>query len=273
MAYHNDVRNFLHFIFCHTGAPADLSNLNTLSLRDCRAWLASRYNDFDKRSNARAVAAVKNFWRHLLKHKHIGSEVFFLLTAPNVKKTLPRSLTSEQTHILMENIDLIPDEPWVGLRNKALIILLYGTGLRISEALSLKQSQVTADVLIIKGKGSKERQVPLMKEVSTHLDAYLRECPYHGSQLPLFLGVRGKCLQASAAALILRTFRRMYNLPETLTPHALRHTCASHLMNASGDLRGIQALLGHESLSSTQVYTDLDTVKLLEIYKKTHPRK
>jgi integrase/recombinase XerC len=228
--------------------------------------------DFEAKSNARAVASVKNFWRYLLKHKYIESDVFFLLSAPKIKKTLPRPLTHTQTDTLLEHINGIPTTAWIGLRDRALVMLLYGTGLRISEALSIKRTQMASDTLIICGKGNKERQIPLLEEVKACITAYLAECPYHGKELPLFLGARGKVLQASAAALMLRTFRRMYNLPETLTPHALRHTCASHLMNASNDLRGIQTLLGHASLSSTQVYTALDTQTLLETYKKAHPR-
>lgn len=272
IAYQGDVRHFLTFLKNHFETNIDINTLESLTLRDCRAWLASRHIDFDARSNARAVASVKNFWRYLLKHHYIKSDVFFLLSAPKIQKTLPRPLTSTQTDTLLDNINSIPTTAWVGLRDRALVMLLYGTGLRISEALSIKRSQIASDTLIIRGKGNKDRQIPLLEEVKSCLVAYLAACPYQGNNLPLFLGIRGKVLQASTAALMLRTFRRMYNLPETLTPHALRHTCASHLMNASNDLRGIQALLGHESLSSTQIYTTLDTQKLLETYKKAHPR-
>jgi integrase/recombinase XerC len=122
------------------------------------------------------------------------------------------------------------------------------------------------------GKGKKERLVPLLEEVRLKLLEYLSNCPYRGAHLPLFLGLRGKCLQATAAAKILRDFRRLYNLPETLTPHALRHTCASHLMASSKDLRGIQSLLGHASLNSTQIYTDLDMESLVATYQTAHPR-
>ncbi len=273
IAYAYDVQHFLTFLFQHSSELVSLQTLENLNLRDCRAWLASRYKDFDARSNARAIASVRNFWRYLLKHHHIESDVFFLLKTPKIKKSLPRPLDHDHTQILVTEIENISTHTWVGLRDKALFMLLYGTGLRISEALSLTQSSIQSDILIVKGKGNKERHVPLLPEVRVCLENYLAICPYRGHTPPLFLGVRGKRLHAPAAALVLRTFRRLYNLPETLTPHALRHTCASHLMNASGDLRGIQTLLGHQSLSSTQIYTDLDTQKLLEVYQKSHPRK
>ncbi|MBX9977706.1 MAG: tyrosine recombinase XerC [Alphaproteobacteria bacterium] len=273
IAYQRDVRHFLTFMKVHRESNIDMHTLESLTLRDCRAWLASRHRDFEAKSNARAVASVKNFWRHLIKHHYIKNDVFSLLTAPKIKKTLPRPLTHSQTNTLLDHINSVPTIAWVGLRDRALVMLLYGTGLRISEALSLTRTQLASDVFIIRGKGNKERQIPLLKEVRFSVMKYIEACPYHGHDLPLFLGIRGKVLHTSAAALVLRTFRRMYNLPETLTPHALRHTCASHLMNASSDLRGIQTLLGHASLSSTQVYTALDTQKLLETYKKAHPRR
>ncbi len=270
-AYQNDISHFLTFMSKHLGASVGIEVLEGLSLQDCRAWLASRYEDYNARSNARALASVKNFWRYLLKQEKLTNAVIFSIKAPKVKKTLPRPLTHEQAEFLAETIDTMANQAWVGLRDKALVVLLYSTGMRISEALSLNQGDIL-DVLTIRGKGNKERQIPLLNEACVVIDEYLNVCPFKGKVVPLFLGVRGKRLQSSEANRVLRTFRRLYNLPETLTPHALRHTCASHLMNASGDLRGIQTLLGHASLSSTQVYTDLDTAKLLEVYQKAHPR-
>jgi len=272
LAYHNDVSHFFSFLTKHLGKEIDLNELETIKIQDCRAWLASRYADFHARSNARALASVKSFWRYLLKQEKLTSDVIFVIKAPKVKKTLPRPLTQEQAEFLTESIDTLANEPWVGLRDKALVVLLYSTGMRISEALSLLQGDLEGDILVVKGKGNKERQIPFLKEAQVVLGEYMSACPYQGKDVPLFLGLRGKVLQSSAANAVIRSFRRLYNLPETLTPHALRHTCASHLMSASGDLRGIQTLLGHASLSSTQVYTDLDTAKLLDVYQKAHPR-
>lgn len=270
-AYQNDALHFAGFLQNHKGEAVQLSHLDALELKDFRAWLASRC-DYDNRSNARALASIKSLWRYLLKQNLIKSEKIDLIKSPRIKKTLPRPLSQEQAEFLTKNIEFSHEKPWVGLRNKALITLLYATGLRISEALNLLQEDADKDVLLIKGKGSKERQVPLLDEAKQALHDYLHHCPYLGLKVPLFLGIRGGCMNPSDAATVLRNFRRSYNLPETLTPHALRHTCASHLMSASKDIRGIQTLLGHASLSSTQIYTDLDTERLLETYANAHPR-
>ena len=272
--YTQDLHHFLTFLHHHLGEVITSQHLEILTLRDCRAWLAARHKDFDARSNARALASLRHVWRYLLAMNVITNDVFFLLKSPKIKKTLPRPLNQDQTDFLLQSIDTQASCMWVGLRDKALFMLLYATGLRISEALSLTQGDIsnTSTSLRILGKGKKERLVPLLEEARQGILEYLQACPYTGRHLPLFLGIRGKCLQPALAAKILRDFRRLYNLPETLTPHALRHTCASHLMVSSKDLRGIQSLLGHASLNSTQVYTDLDMESLVNTYNNAHPR-
>ena len=273
-SYEQDLMHFLHFLHHHIGEVIVCRHLEHITLRDCRAWLASRHDHFDPRSNARAVASVRHFWRYLLKMKRVSNDSIFLLKSPKIKKTLPRPLNTEQTDFLMHAIDTLASHPWIGLRDQAFFMLLYATGLRISEALSLNQGDIskTTTTLRILGKGNKERIVPLLNEALAKILDYLDMCPYKGGSLPLFLGMRGKRLNISVAEKVLRDFRRLYNLPETLTPHALRHTCASHLMASSKDLRGIQSLLGHASLNSTQVYTNLDMESLVKTYQASHPR-
>lgn len=272
--YQQDLMHFLQFLHHHIGEVIAYHHLENLNLRDCRAWLASRHEHFDARSNARAVASVRHFWRYLLKVNLVRNDIFFLLKSPKIKKTLPRPLNIEQTDFLLHTIDTLATCPWIGLRDQAFFVLLYATGLRISEALQLNQSDISTTTMTLRilGKGKKERIVPLLKEAREKILDYLNICPYKGCDIPLFLGIRGKRLNMSVAEKILRDFRRLYNLPETLTPHALRHTCASHLMASSKDLRGIQSLLGHASLNSTQVYTDLDMESLLKTYQASHPR-
>ena len=271
-AYHHDVMNFLNFLHTHYNDTVSLDHLNTLTLQDARSWMAHRHAPLSARSNARAVAAVRHFWRFLQQHDFIQNDAFLLLKSPKRPISLPRPLSIDQTHELLDHIKNVSDIPWVSARDYALVMLLYGTGMRISEALSLTQKDRTQPTLTIMGKGRRTRHIPLMMTVQRALCDYIDQCPFQGESAPLFYSVRGKPLSRFSAAKILRDYRASYDAPASLTPHALRHTCATHLMNNSKDLRGIQTLLGHASLSSTQIYTDLDMDTLLESYHAAHPR-
>lgn len=271
-AYQGDVLHFLTFLSHHFQTRVDLSQFEELTLRDARAWMSSRHDHFHSRSNARAVAAVRNFWHFLQQHAGLNNDSFLLLKTPKKAKSLPRPLTHTQVDTMLSTITDVSEIPWVSARDFALVMLLYGTGMRISEAMSLTQHDAYQKNLRIMGKGRKMRYIPLLETVRDALHQYLSLCPYRGDHLPLFHSLRGKALTSSYAAKILRDYRRMVNAPEYLTPHALRHTCATHLMESSHDLRGIQALLGHASLSSTQIYTDFDLQEVLKTYQAAHPR-
>jgi integrase/recombinase XerC len=188
---------------------------------------------------------------------------------------LPRPLSIDQAKSLVKDIDLSAEDFWIGARNRALFTLLYSAGLRLGEALNLtrKQAPLESDRLLIQGKGKRERLVPILPMVSQTLQEYIRLCPFVlAPDGPLFVGEKGGKLNPGMAQKSMRDYRRAIGLPETATPHALRHSCATHLMSASGDLRGIQELLGHASLSTTQIYTDVDTVRLMKVYNSAHPR-
>ncbi len=270
--YSENVREWLAFLKVHLGEDPNLEHFEHIELKDFRAWLTHRRN-YDNASNALALASVRSFWKFLQKQELLKNEAAHLIKTPKIKKRLPRPLSETQSTFLTENIESSHEEVWMGLRNKALITLLYATGMRIAEALSLRQRDAQKDILHVIGKGNKERQIPLLEEAKESLFAYINACPYQKNfEDPLFFSVRGRPMSSTEANGVLRSFRRQHDLPESLTPHALRHTCATHLMNSSKDMRGIQTLLGHASLSSTQIYTDLDTEKLLEAYAQTHPR-
>lgn len=275
-AYEADIRQFLTFQTTHQGKILTIDDLTSLTVRDFRAWLAHRAGaKYEHRSTARALSVVRSFFRFLTKQGHPPNPALASIRSPRVKIGLPRPLTMEQTKTLVDDIDLISEEAWIGCRNKALFTLLYACGLRLGEALSLTRTQapLDTDTLLVQGKGKRERIVPVLPIVGQALQDYIRLCPYVlPPDGPLFVGAKGKKLDPAIAQKAMRNYRRAVGLPESATPHALRHSCATHLMHTSGDLRGIQELLGHASLSTTQVYTDVDTARLLKVYENAHPR-
>ena len=230
---------------------------------------------YGHRSTARALSAVRSFFRFLTKHGYFGNTALAHIRSPRVKVGLPRPLTVEQAKSLVDDIDISGEDFWIGCRNRALFTLLYSSGLRLGEALRLtrRQAPLASDTLLVEGKGKRERMVPILPIVGETLQEYIRLCPFVlDPDGPLFVGAKGGKLNPGIAQKSMRDYRRAIGLPETATPHALRHSCATHLMAASGDLRGIQELLGHASLSTTQVYTDVDTARLMKTYRNTHPR-
>lgn len=275
-AYLRDVSTFLAFLFRHQGSTVTLAMLNTIEERDVRAWLAWRRSQgLAQSSNARALSAVKTFFRYLNSDGGLTNLCVLQVSGPKSAKGLPKSPNEEQADSTLEALgDAADRAEWIGARDHAIASLMYGCGLRIGEALGITVQQVTPDttVLSILGKGGKTRNVPLLKVVRDAVLAYKNICPLLGDgKAPLFIGARGKPLQPAVFQRTLRTLRRQMGLPESLTPHALRHAFATHLLSRGAELRDIQELLGHSSLSTTQRYTHVDTTRLIAAYNKAHP--
>ena len=279
-AYQHDITDFLAFLHRHLAqGEIGLPQLKSLDLLDLRSWLASRQQEtYTATSTARAISTVRNFFRYLHREQGIENAAVFNLRAPKLKKPLPKALQEADSLNAIGHIKQLHPEPWIAMRDWALLNLLYGSGLRISEALGLTLRDITSaqESLRILGKGNNERIVPLLPEVKAAVGEYIAICPYlqpgadGGS--PLFLGARGGVLQPAIFQKQIRLLRAYLGLPESVTPHAFRHSFATHLLAGGGDLRSIQELLGHESLSTTQRYTQVDTARLLSAYKNAHPK-
>lgn len=274
-SYHFDLRNLFQFLNQHRGRQINLAMLSTLSLTDFRSWLAQNAaEDRVASSRARAVAGVRNFFRWLDRSGQLHNNAIELLKLPKTARRLPRPVTEIQAQDIVTLSKNVPDENWVGLRDEALLTLLYGAGLRISEALDLKKSDFhQTDRLVVTGKGNKQRNVPLLPIVREAVEKYLAVCPFAMKpENAIFIGVRGEKLNPAVAQRHLRQLRRQLNLPDSVTPHALRHSFATHLLASGADLRSLQELLGHSSLSTTQLYTQVDAQQLQKAYKAAHPR-
>jgi integrase/recombinase XerC len=226
------------------------------------------------RSLARALSAVKTFYRWLSEREGFEPTAVLSTRAPKYTKKLPRPLTEDAARAVLDRVELQPREAWVAARDTAVITLLYGCGLRISEALNLKGQDIPLpESLRILGKGGKERLVPVIPQAKDTVDRYLSVCPYPiEPEAPIFRGVRGGPLAPRMIQKTMEQARLQLGLPATATPHAMRHSFATHLLSAGGDLRAIQELLGHASLSTTQAYTAVDTARLMEVYERTHPK-
>ncbi len=275
-AYDRDLRVFFDFMTAHNGNPPAMADLAGASLADFRSWLSRRAAEgAANATRARQLSSLRSFLDWLDKQGHLHNAAIGAVRTPKQPKRLPRALPVAQAKELSDNREgLLHQDAWIALRDRALFILLYGSGLRIDEALSLDYAGRPRDgELRVMGKGSKERVVPVLPVVQQALDAYIAGAPVtFAGDTPLFIGSRGGRLHQGVAQRQLRHLRRMLNLPESLTPHALRHSCATHLIANGADLRLIQELLGHASLHTTQRYTDFDNKQLLEIYMRAHPR-
>jgi integrase/recombinase XerC len=249
--------------------------LSNISITDMRAWTAyERRRGINARSLARALSAVKSFFRWLSETEGLEITSVLATRAPKFKTGLPHPVARLDAKAVIETAEFQSNEGWVGARDTAVLSLLYGCGLRISEALDLTYGQTPLpEVLKIRGKGNKERIVPVISAARNAVAEYLRLCPHaHDPNTPLFLGVRGKKLNPRQIQKVMEQVRLQLGLPASATPHALRHSFATHLLEAGGDLRAIQELLGHASLSTTQAYTAVDQARLMEVYKKAHPK-
>lgn len=276
ISYKNDLNNFFMFISKHLGGSVGFSELSGLEIKDIRAWLASRAMEkkYEASSNARALSTIKSFFRYLEKQGKVKNPAIFSIRTPKIKKSLPRALSEEQAKTAVGGILEQNSDGWIGSRDMALLLLIYGCGLRIGEALSLKYGDLgDNDSFVVTGKGNKQRKLPILPIIKKAIAEYVDCCPYgFENDSSLFIGERGKELNPAVFQRQLRILRNSLNLPDSTTPHAFRHSFATHLLSAGGDLRSIQELLGHASLSTTQRYTSVDKDRLLSAYKNAHPR-
>jgi integrase/recombinase XerC len=277
-AYRRDVHQFLEFLAEHLGGRVTLKRLGQLAPADVRAFMAARRAaGIGGRSLMRGLAGARSFTRFLEREGKAKVAALTAVRAPKIEKTLPKPLAVAAAKRVADADVRAGEErePWVLARDAAVLGLLYGCGLRISEALGLKRKEVGAgrDALTVTGKGNKARMVPLLPQVARLIADYVELCPY---DLPaddaLFVGQKGGPLSPRVIQLVMERLRGALGLAETATPHALRHSFATHLLARGGDLRSIQELLGHASLSTTQVYTGIDAERLLEAYRGAHPR-
>jgi integrase/recombinase XerC len=273
-AYRRDLGQFSAFIATHLGQPISLLSLENLRPSDMRAFLAHRRNQgITTRSLARQMSAIKGFFSYLERLELVSNPVLFMLHQPRLNKTLPKPLTPDEARNTIKMTHELEARPWVAARDMAVLSLCYGAGLRIAEALAIAQSDVDANSLRVTGKGGKTRLVPLIASVRAAIETYLELSPFdcRGREL-IFRGVRGGPLSPRLIQKRMVQVRGALGLPPNASPHALRHSFATHLLGRGGDLRAIQELLGHASLSSTQIYTAVDTDHLLAAYQKAHPR-
>lgn len=275
-AYQRDLENFLAFLAGHFGRAADAEMLVDLTAADIRAWLADRLNSgLSRSSTARAASVVRGFFRFLDRRALVHNPVAMRFRAPRIPHSVPRPLPAGDARALVNEADQISDTDWIGDRDKAVMSLLYGAGLRISEALALtpRDFHGRPASLVIRGKGRKQRLVPMLAIIHTLVDTYKTSCPFpFPATGPLFLGARGGPLNAAVLQRQMRRLRTLMGLPDSATPHALRHSFATHLLSRGADLRAIQELLGHSSLSTTQRYTEIADTRLMAVYQGTHPR-
>ena len=279
-AYARDLRQCLDFLCQHWGERVTLARFAALETTDIRAFMAMRRADeIAGRSLMRALAGLRSFGRFLEREGKGKLGALSAIRAPKVAKSLPKPIQMASAKRLVDAGERAGEnrEPWIWARDAAVMALLYGSGLRISEALGLKRRDVPrpgeGDVLIILGKGNKTRMVPVLYNVLTLIAEYVALCPYPlPAEGPIFVGARGGPLSPRIIQLAMERLRGALGLPDSATPHALRHSFATHLLSRGGDLRAIQELLGHASLSTTQVYTGIDTERLLEVYASAHPR-
>ncbi|MEI4232109.1 tyrosine recombinase XerC [Roseovarius sp. D22-M7] len=274
-AYGQDVAGFLAFMTEHHGQMQGLGALARVETADMRAWMAfTRSHGVGARSLARKLSAVKGFYRWLAEREGFEPTAVLSIRAPKFQPKLPRPLSPQAAREVIETLEMQSATPWICARDQAVVTLLYGCGLRISEALGLTGAVLPmADMLRITGKGGKERLVPVIDPARDAVARYADVCPYEITPRgPLFYGARGGALGARAVQKVVERTRAQLGLPATATPHAMRHSFATHLLTAGGDLRAIQDLLGHASLSTTQAYTGVDTARLMEVYARAHPQ-
>lgn len=273
-AYGRDLSQFMSFLAGHMGGPISLQSLKELRAADIRAFMAQRRTDgLGSRSLARVLSALKSFFAFLEREGVLVTVAFNAVRTPKIPRALPKALTVVEAKQTIAATDEMEDKPWVAARDMAVISLCYGAGLRISEALALTRGDLDSDVLRVTGKGGKVRMVPLIAPVRQAIDRYLELSPYKTwDNEPIFRGEKGGVLSPRLIQKRMERLRSALTLPPSATPHALRHSFATHLLGKGGDLRAIQELLGHASLSTTQIYTAVDTERLMESYAKAHPR-
>ncbi|MCH8684570.1 tyrosine recombinase XerC [Pedomonas mirosovicensis] len=274
-AYGRVARQFVFFLGQHTGEQVTAETLAQADLTDFRAFLARRRTEGAGPSTvAHAASSLKAWYRWLARAEGLKNPAIVALQSPKANKPLPRPLAPVDAAGIAEAAERPDAEPWIAARDTAVLLLLYGCGLRISEALGLKRSSAPMqEAITVLGKRNKERRVPILPIVAEAVEDYLAVCPYPlPLEGPLFIGARGGPLNPRIVQLAMQRARVSLGLPDSATPHALRHSFATHLLARGADLRAIQELLGHASLSSTQVYTEVDAARILDIYRHAHPR-
>ena len=279
-AYARDLRQCLSFLAGHWGARVTLKRFAALEATDIRAFMAMRRaDDIGGRSLARSLAGLRSFARFLEREGKGKVGALSAIRAPKISKSLPKPIQMAAAKRLADADERAGEDrdPWIWARDAAVMALLYGSGLRISEALGLKRREIPkpgeGDVLVVTGKGNKTRMVPVLQNVLELVAEYAAMCPHPlPAEGPMFVGARGGPLKARIIQLTMERLRGALGLPDSATPHALRHSFATHLLSRGGDLRAIQELLGHASLSTTQIYTGIDSERLLEVYRTAHPR-
>lgn len=274
-AYARDVSGFIAFMSQHHAEAQGLAALARVDVSDMRAWMAfTRGRDIGARSLARKLSSVKSFYRWLAEREGFDASAVLSARAPKYQRKLPRPVSPDAARDVIDSLDTQHPEAWIGARDQAVVTLLYGCGLRISEALGLTGGDLPlGQSLRIVGKGGKERVVPVIAPAVQAVERYLAMCPYAVEPAqPIFRGLRGGPLSPRAVQKAVANVRARLGLPATATPHAMRHSFATHLLNAGGDLRAIQELLGHASLSTTQAYTAVDGARMMEVYRRAHPK-
>jgi integrase/recombinase XerC len=280
-AYARDLRQCLDFLCAHWGSRVTLARFAALEAADIRAFMAMRRaDDIAGRSLMRTLAGLRSFGRFLEREGAGKVGALSAIRAPKIGKSLPKPIHMVAAKRFADADERAGEtrETWILARDAAVMALLYGSGLRISEALGLKRREVPrpgeGDVLVVTGKGNKTRMVPVLQNVLTLIYDYVAMCPHPlPAEGPIFVGARGGPLSPRIIQLTMERLRGALGLPDSATPHALRHSFATHLLSRGGDLRAIQELLGHASLSTTQIYTGIDTERLLEVYRSAHPRR
>ncbi|MGH7114645.1 MAG: tyrosine recombinase XerC [Stellaceae bacterium] len=274
-AYGRDLAFFLDFLTGHLGALPSLAAIDELRPADFRAYLAQRAGEGIERSSlARSLSVLRGFVRFLQRRGLGSTSALAVLRGPKLPPGVPKPLSVEDAIAAVDAAGHLAREGWQAKRDTALLALIYGCGLRLSEAMGLSRAEAPlGEALTIIGKGRKERQLPVLPAVRAAIADYLAACPYApGADGPLFVGARGGPLHPRLVQRLMEALRRYLQLPDTASPHALRHSFATHLLSAGGDLRAIQELLGHASLSTTQRYTAVDTERMLAVYDNAHPR-
>ena len=273
-AYVATAHRFIAFLGVHRGEAVEACAFRSLTSADMRAYLAQRRSDgLGASSAARELSAVRAFLRYAAEQDGRVTQLP-RTRSPKRPRTLPRPASPEDAMGLAEDAASAASAPWIGARDLAILLLLYGAGLRVAEALSLTaRAMPIGSTLRVTGKRSKTRIVPIVPAIREAVDAYVSQCPYPLSgDAPLFVGARGGPLNPDLVRRAVAAARKRLGLPDSLTPHALRHSFATHLLARGADLRALQELLGHASLSSTQIYTAVDAARLLDVYRHAHPR-
>ncbi|MEM6811347.1 MAG: tyrosine recombinase XerC [Pseudomonadota bacterium] len=271
-AYISDLSDFLEFLSNHHASALSIQIVSSANLSDFRSWLSKQaVNGSSNASRARALSSLKNFLTWMDRQGIAHNAAVGGMRSPKIPRKLPKALEENQAFRLLDDM---PNSTWIEKRDKALFTMLYGCGLRIEEALQLNIKDLPKNGFVqVKGKGNKERFVPFLSKIDEALEDYRENCPYpEDKDRALFIGAKGRRLKQGVAQKAMRDIRKQLLLPDTLTPHALRHSFATHLLQNGANLREIQELLGHASLSTTQIYTDMNFDELQKIYKKAHPR-